>query len=115
MSSISPGSIGALNLVGSFAGAQRNDAEADHAKAESAERKFQLDQRALSAHSLDDVAEAELSSDRDADGRQLYSEPEPQDETDQAAALQEDAANLVRSAGRPDALGERGRLLDLEA
>ena len=111
MSAIGPGSIGALNLAGSLAGSQRNGAEADRIKSDAAERKFQIDQREMSAHSLDDVSETGLSADRDADGRQLHGEsPEQGQTTDEMPSRP--AKTLRRGQ---DALGERGRLLDLEA
>ncbi len=115
MSSIGPGNIGAFNLVGSFAGAQRADADADRAKAESADRKFQVDQREFSAHSLDDVTETELSSDRDADGRQLYSDVAGQPDAEHGELPDEDSTHSAGKGVRTDAFGERGRLLDLEA
>jgi len=109
MSSIGPGNIGALNLVGSFAGAQRANADVDGAKAESADRKFQIDQRALSSDSLENVGEPELSSDRDADGRLLYAENESEERKDR------EEGDQAPRRSHPDAYGESGRLLDLEA
>jgi hypothetical protein len=110
MSAIGPGNVGPLNIAGSFAGAQRASADPDREKAEAAVQKFQTDQQALAAHGLSDVAEAELAGDRDADGRSALgsfgSEPTnpPQD-------------HAPEQQGRraPDAMEERGTVLDLEA
>lgn len=108
MSGISPGNIGALNLAGSFAGAQRGDAHTDRNKADSAEQKFKIDQQAMAAHSTDDVAEADLSPERDADGRLPYSQtPRPDDHSEDSDEHQPERG--------PDAFGERGGSLDLEA
>jgi hypothetical protein len=113
MTTIGPGSLGALNLVGSLAGAQRRDADVDRAKSESAERKFQIDQKAMSAHSLGDLAETELSSERDADGRLPYSEP--QTRNGQGGESAEHDSRSPQRRRSQDASGETGRLLDLEA
>ena len=111
MSAIGPGSIGALNIAGSFAGSQRSsETQTDRAKAESADQKFQIDQKAMSAHSLGDVAETDLSAERDPDGRMPYGElAEKRD----SAELEEE--RRLRSGGSEDAFGERGGSLDLEA
>jgi len=108
MSTIGPGSIGAMNLAGSFAGAQRSDAHTDRNKANAAEQKFAIDQRAMAAHSSDDVAEADLSHERDADGRQPYRRT-PDAQGDDSDERQEQPQH------GPDAFEERGRSLDLEA
>ena len=100
--------IGAMNLAGSAAGTQRSGADTDSVKKNAADQKATVDRDAQSAKALNDVAEAELSSDRDADERQpfgLLSRPESDDESD------ENNANTLRT---PDATGERGNALDLE-
>ena len=107
MSSIGPGNIGALNLAGSFAGARRGEVNTDRDKASSAEQKFKLDQQAMS---LDDVAETELSSERDADGRLPYTQMTPPE-----APSEEDQEQQSQPLPAPDAFGERGASLDLEA
>ncbi len=114
MSTIGPGSIGALNLAGSFAGAQRTEADADRTKEAAAGRKFKIDQQAMSAHESDDVAETDLSADRDADGHYLPGERADQQTTDDRAAdaAKQHADRMRRAA---DANGERGTALDLDA
>jgi hypothetical protein len=108
MSTIGPGSIGALNIAGSFAGAQRTESQADGAKAAAAQRKFQVDQNAMSAHALEDVGEADLTSERDPDGRLPYGAGRRSEQGDDDDSQQ--------TAPRPqDAFGERGATLDLEA
>ncbi len=109
MSSIGFNNIGAMNLAGSAAGAQRTEAHANSNKAEAAGRKFQLDGQSMSAHSLDDVVEADLSSERDADGREAFGE------RNRPEADGEDTSGTRETSTAPDALGERGGSLDLEA
>ncbi len=108
MSTIGPGNIGALNLAGSLAGAQRSDASTDRNKAESAAQKFQVDQKTLTARSLGDVSEADLSSERDPDGRLPYDGRRKDDSSGK------DSAN-PNSRFAADAFGERGSSLDIEA
>ena len=105
------GNIGSLNIVGSLAGAQRNNAADGELKTAAAERQFQLDQKAMSAKSLGDVAQMDHSSDRDADGRMPYQAPE----RTPAAAEQDENKSRQSVRHAPDALGERGCRLDLEA
>ncbi len=113
MSVMGPGSLGSFNLAGSVAGSQRNNSGEDRVKETSADRKFQSDQRTLSASSLEDVAETDLLSERDPDGRLPYSslENEEQDSLEVTTADQSS-----RQSGRnADAFGERGISLDVEA
>ncbi|HID22971.1 MAG TPA: hypothetical protein EYP14_11305 [Planctomycetaceae bacterium] len=108
MSAIGPGTLGALNVAGSAAGAQHSQAHVDRTREESAQRTFQVDQQLLSSRDVDDVAETLLSRDRDADGRLPYEPP--------AEGSAEDEETTPPSSKRsPDAFGERGRALDLEA
>ncbi|NOX56811.1 MAG: hypothetical protein GXP27_20690 [Planctomycetes bacterium] len=108
MSAIGPGTLGALNVAGSVAGTQQPQAHTDRAREESAQRAFQIDQLLLSSRDVDDVAETALSRDRDADGRLPY-EPQGQPSAD------DENAESKSSKRSPDAFGERGRALDLEA
>jgi hypothetical protein len=112
MSSIGPGSFGAINLAGSIAGAQVNRTDTNEVKADASARKFQIDQRSMAAQKLDDVAETDYSGDRDPDGRRSFQQPndgasdEPQD----------DATNQRSQSRRPaDATGELGNVIDFEA
>lgn len=109
MSVLGSSSIGGLNLAGSLAGAQRNNAGDDEVKATAADRKFQQDQKAQSAQSLGDVAQTDRSADRDADGRLPYHPHARPDARD--ADNNEDGEQPVSA----DAFGERGRRLDLQA
>lgn len=108
MSTIGPGSFGPFNVAGSFAGAQRNNADADRVKETAAARAAQVDQQAAAAHG-NDVSEADLSSDRDADGRLPYVMDEAVERDEEAADDQEQSARVT------DPEGERGLQLDLEA
>lgn len=110
MTAIGSGNIGALNLVGSFAGAQRNNATANEASAQAAEKAFQIDAARLTAQTNGDVSETELSSERDADGRMPYEQEHPQSEKQN-----EEAANLNALRRSSDAAGELGNSLDLQA
>lgn len=109
MSVIGPGNIGALNIAGSFAGAQKTEAAEDRNKAESADRRGEADQLALTAQTLDDVGEADLTPERDPDGRLPYSA------STSDSQLDEDEPTKGEPVGAPDAFGERGNVLDLEA
>ena len=111
MSVIGPGNIASLNLAGSLAGAQRTNAADGEQKADAADRRFQLDQRALSAKSLGDVAETDRSADRDADGRTPYQDAERTVRADDKG--RDEPPRSLRAAA--DAFGERGSQLDLEA
>ena len=116
MSAIGPGTLGALNLAGSLAGAQQSHAHTDRSKETGTQRAFQIDREVMSSHDLDDVAETDLSRDRDADGRMSYGRT-PHEETDEGSTETEDTG---REQGQkplrtPDAFGERGLTLDLEA
>lgn len=113
MSAIGPASFNAINLAGSVAGSQQNNASEDRVKEAGADRKFQLDQKAMATSSTEDVAETDLETDRDADGRQLY-------DFDEHEASQEHESIEDNHPGRkrvrtPDAFEERGLSLDIEA
>jgi hypothetical protein len=114
MSVIGSGSLGSFNLAGSVAGSQRNNAGEDRVKETSADRKFQADQRTLSASSLEDVSETDLLSERDADGRLLYS-PEESEEQESLEISTSDQSSSRQSHRNSDAFGERGISLDIEA
>jgi hypothetical protein len=112
-SAIGTGNVGPLNLAGSFAGVQRASADPDRDKAESAVQKFQADQQALAAHGLSDVAEAELTGDRDADGQSAFGS----DRSDSSEPANPPHDHAPKQQGRraPDAMEERRTVLDLEA
>jgi hypothetical protein len=104
--------IGGLNAAASFAGAQRTDADSDRNKEVAAERKFQVDRNAALDRALGDVADPDLSTDRDADGRLPYgSPPEPGEER----SARDEHREAHRHGRALDAFGERGNMLDVEA
>ena len=109
MSTIGPGSIGALNLAGSVAGSQRSNADKDETRATASERSSRIDHKKMSSESLDDVAEADLSPDRDADGQQPFNDLP----TDELLSDESDDQQTKLPRGI-DAAGERGTSLDLE-
>jgi len=109
MSVIGPGNIGALSIASSFAGAQRTESSTDRDKAEAAAKKFHVDQNSLSSQA-DDVAEADLSADRDPDGRLPYDGSPRQQSSNDAHDTQSHSPGLA-----PDAYGEKGKALDLQA
>ena len=107
MSAIGPGQFGPINVAGSFAGAQRNNADADRVKETASARAAQADLKAAASKG-DDVSEAELSSDRDPDGRADYVPERPD-------GGEADPGDAGGSARRPlDPSGERGTRLDVE-
>ena len=113
MSTIGSVSVGAMNIAGSVSGAQKPEADSSQTKAEAAAQKFQLDRQSMSASNLDDVSQTELSSERDADGRQAWDfSGEPND----ADAQRQDAGQSAQNSRRSvDATGELGQRLDLDA
>jgi len=113
MSTIGPGSLAALNLAGSFSGAQRSGSETDSLKAGASDRSGKIAQQAMTDQANGDVAEADLSSERDPDGRQLFS-----DEPDERPFSEGSGGffNPRKARGLPsDAFGERGNTLDVQA
>jgi hypothetical protein len=111
MTAIGPTNLSAVHLAGSAAGALRNDGRAGEAQAEAAQQKQQVDRLTLSAQILDDVAQSDQSSDRDADGRSDADDGPPLAQPQ--AREREDAAHTPR---RPtDADGDVGGRLDLDA
>jgi hypothetical protein len=112
MSSIGSSNPAAANLASSFAGAQRTSSQQDEAKTSQSAQKFQ----AAAAEALDkDVAEANLDADREADGRQGYvlDEHPPTEETQPDD--EEGGSTPEPNQHAPDAFGERGTSLDLDA
>jgi hypothetical protein len=106
MSTIGAASFG---LASSIVGSSRPEAATNQIHAASAEQKARVDQKALLARTLDDVADPELGSDRDADGRLLYRRSgSPAGTADEEV----DGEGAPRPA---DAFGDRGKSLDLEA
>lgn len=113
MSVIGPGSLGAIHLAGSAAGSQRTQAGDDDVKASAADRKMQADRDRQAAASHEDVAEADLMSERDADGRLPWSYEE-EDLQQDSASEEGGSGGSGRRRKTSDAFGERGTRLDLE-
>ena len=109
MSSIGFTNLGAITLAGSAAGAQGNAADTDEIKQAGADKKSAADRNAQAARALGDVAETDLSSDRDADGRQPFV---PGSRHGKKDAGNEETGKSHRPV---DVSGERGNALDLEA
>ena len=112
MSSIGPSSSAALNLAGSFAGAQRTSAQQDETKSQQAAQKFQVEQAAAADK---DVMETEMDADRDADGRQLSAGSGGDGAVEEEGQGGDDAAARLAKQHAPDAFGLRGGRLDVDA
>jgi len=108
MSAIGSPGLGAINLAGSLAGVQKNEASSDRVKESNSARKFQVDQQSMSAESMGDVSDPGFSTDRDPDGRQS-SVPS------RSGQDEDPSPSSAESRHAPDAFGERGTLLDLDA
>ena len=113
--SIGPLSNIPTGLPASVAGAQRSGGDADQVKAGQSDQKFRVDQQRFADRGLGDELETDTShgqvSDRDADGRLPHGPgggppAPPEAKTPEAAA---DAPPA------PDALGELGKVIDLDA
>jgi len=110
MSTIGSASATSLGLAGSIVGSSIPDAAANQSKAASAEQRARVDQNDIQSKSIDDVADPEFGSDRDADGRLLYRRP------GQAADQGDADSTGDETPARPaDAFGDRGKSLDIEA
>lgn len=110
MSSINPD---AVNIVSSFAGAQKNDAGEDKQKAEAAQRNMAIDQKAITDKQLHDVGDADKAGDRDADGRMPLGHDEEEESGAQAESKEQEPEEEHPRA--PDAEGTLGTHLDLDA
>lgn len=116
MSTIGGLTAAGINLAGSVVGSSHPEAVADHRDAASADHRAQIDRDATLAQPPEDVADAEFSSDRDADGRQMYRR-RPLDPHDPAQTAGGSDVAPVPS-GRvhaTDASGDRGNALDIDA
>jgi hypothetical protein len=113
--------MAALNLAGSVAGSQRIAGDTDNAKESASARSRQIDQQSREGAALEDVSDAEFSSDRDPDGRQHYQqslseEQDPRNDDPHDRSFHSGFRGLDRDPHRAaDAFGERGNSLDLEA
>jgi hypothetical protein len=113
MSTIGGMTATGMNLAGSIAGAARADGGAGHAKAPSAPTAIGHD--ATIKESPDDVADAQFSADRDADGRQLYQRRAPQPQVPSEPSAEDVSSATEHNSHAADAFGDRGNALDLDA
>lgn len=114
MSSLGIGNIGSVHLAGSVSGGQQVKGERDQAKAEASRQDFKATLESLSNQHSENVEEASLSADRDADGRRMYDEVDMSENSESHSA--DDNHDESNSASRSrDAFGERGNHLDLDA
>lgn len=110
MGSINPGNIGPANLAGSFAGGQSNP-PVNESRDAGAQKTFQADLKAMAAQASGDVSEADLETDRDADGRMPFGNEHGQAQDESSNQETEDSS----PKRAPDAMNERGNQLDLDA
>ena len=115
MSVIGPGNLGAINLAGSIAGGLRGSAaQSDRMKETASQRNGEATLKALASKSLDDISQADQSTERDADGRMPLNDPdaevmgEPAEDADQSAVIPQRSRN-------DDVDGVLGMRLDLDA
>lgn len=115
MSVLGPGPVTPGPWAAQAAGSLRSGATTDEEKAVSAQGKGAADRAARTERALGDLSEADLSTDRDADGRMPYDEPP--DETAPQSPVPSDTGSAHGSppSRAPDATGTRGTRLDLEA
>jgi len=117
MSTIGGMTAAGLNLAGSIVGSSRPEAASAQADAASADHKAQIDRDATLAQSPEDVADTQFSSDRDADGRQMYRRraAEPPVSVETAADPADVAPSPIARSHAADAFGDRGNALDIDA
>ena len=116
MSVIGPGNLGAINLAGSLAGAQQNQAaEAGQARQTASQRAGAADLKEMTSKALDGVDAADQSAERDADGRMPYAGTGDDQTAEQADTVRPQQPGSARGPRAKDATGDRGRTLDLEA
>jgi hypothetical protein len=117
MSTIGGITAGGLNLAGSIVGSSSPESVSEQADAASADHRAQTDRDAALNQAPEDVADAQFSSDRDADGRQMYQRPaleQPISLEMDADAADQPPTPMVRSHAT-DAFGDRGNALDIDA
>lgn len=104
--------VGGVNIASSAAGTQRSGADTDRVLANAESARFRVDRDAQTNRSLGDVAEAENTPDRDADGRLLGDGSRSASRRRRAESDQAEHEEPSRAA---DPEGERGGNLDLDA
>jgi hypothetical protein len=117
MSTIGGMTAAGFNLAGSIVGSSRPEAVSDQADAASADHKAQIDRDVALEQSPEDVADPQFSSDRDADGRQMYQRraPGPPALVETAIDATDGAPIATTRSHAADAFGDRGNALDIDA
>jgi hypothetical protein len=117
MSTIGGMTAAGLNLAGSIVGSSRTEAASDRADAAAADHRSQIDRDATLEQAPEDIADAQFSSDRDADGRQMYQRraPQPPATVDAAIDATDEASRPIARSHAADAFGDRGNALDIDA
>jgi hypothetical protein len=108
MTTISSSSA-ALNLAGSIVGGIPAHSSTDRNKAVSGDRKMIDDREADLSKTLGEISDAELDSERDADGRLPYHR-----QGDPSPSVTADVQNSRSSGHARDAFGDRGNSLDID-
>jgi hypothetical protein len=106
MSTIGAASFG---LASSIVGSSRPEAATNQIHAAAAEQKARVDQ---DIRTLDDVADTEFGSDRDADGRLLYRRSRSPAGAADTETVSDSAGTTSRAVGASE---DCGKSLDLEA
>lgn len=116
MSGFGISNLPALSLPSSVAGGQQARPGQDAARNEAAGQDFRSTLKALSAKTSGDVADPELSADRDADGRNFPGFDDDHAEQDQKRDSSNSSGSLSSDPHRStDPDGMVGRFLDLDA
>jgi hypothetical protein len=111
-------SMGPLGIIGSAAGAplqQTKGSETERAQQETANqaRQTQAEQRAERASGVEQTEQHEQAADRDADGRRLWENVEPEEDNADQTAAPEDAPASDPPESK-DPTGQTGAHLDLK-
>jgi hypothetical protein len=117
MSTIGGATAVGLNLAGSIVGSSRPEAVSDHNNAAHADQKSQIDRDITIKAGADGIEDTQFTSDRDADGRQLYhGQVAVEGAADQPADGQAPGTDPpLRHVHAVDAFGDRGNALDIDA
>jgi hypothetical protein len=117
MSTIGGTTAAGLNLAGSIVGSARPEAVSAHNNAAHADQKSQIDRDITIKEGPDGISDPQFSTDRDADGRQMYhadaAAEDPADQRDDMKTA--GTAAPLRHIHAADAFGDRGNALDVDA
>jgi hypothetical protein len=117
MSTIGGTTVVGLNLAGSIVGSSRPEAVSDQNNASHADQKSQIDRDITIKEGADGIEDPQFSTDRDADGRQLYhGQAAVEGSANQSDDGQTDGNGTpLRHVHAVDAFGDRGNALDIDA